>query len=73
MIEYMRQEPPDQREYVTCEICEEDFDLDVCVEVSEKYICMSCFDKIVEEAIHFWKLPIKYDWKNAVKPYIVRE
>ena len=62
MIEYMRQEPPDQKEGVTCAICNEDFDLDVCITVRYKDICMPCFDMILDEAKRVWKLPLKYDW-----------
>ena len=62
MIEYARQEPPDQKEGVTCAICNEDFDLDVCITVRYKDICMPCFDMILDEAKRVWKLPLRYDW-----------
>ena len=62
MIEYIFPEPPDQKEVVTCTICDEDFDLDVCITVRYKDICMPCFDMILDEAKRVWKLPLKYDW-----------
>lgn len=56
-----------EKEGVTCAICDEDFDLDVCITVRYKDICMPCFDMMVDEARRMWLLPIIYDWTRRMK------
>ena len=46
MIEYARQAPEAPPEVETCVICNEDFPLDVCIVVREKFICECCVDDI---------------------------
>ena len=53
-IEYMRQEPPDEREAFTCALCEDDFDYTGGETViNENIVCDVCAVGVADQAGYF--------------------
>lgn len=66
MIEYNRQEPPDEQEYFSCCLCFDEFhinDLEIFDSKRDQYICNSCAHEIDNDPM----------WRNETKKKPLRE